>query len=1035
MEGNASFGYWVRRQRKALDLTQAELARRVGCAEGTIRMIEADARRPSRQIAALLAEQLAIAPADRAAFIRAARSELSVDRLAPPVQHVSRAPSLIAPDLPSGTVTFLFTDIEGSTRLWEQHPRTMPSALARHDAIVRQAIAVQDGVVYKVIGDAFQAAFATVPAACAAALAAQRALTSHAWGVIGALPVRMALHTCAAVPSEGDYRTGALNCLGRLLDAIHGGQIVLSRSTADLARETLPPDVTLRDLGERRLRDLRPEPVYQLVAPDLPADFPPLKTLDRHPHNLPAQSTVLIGREEAIASVCAVLTRADVRLVTLTGPGGTGKTRLALQAAEQLLEQFSDGVWFVNLAPISDPSLVAATIAQALSVHSSGAQPLLDRLKEYLREKHILLLLDNFEQVVEAAPLVGELLTAAPELKVLATSREILHLRGEKELLVPPLELPDLNRLPPLAALAQYAAVELFVARAQDVKHDFALSDESAPAVAEICYRLDGLPLAIELAAARIKLLAPQTLLGQFGDRLKLLTGGARDLPARQQTLRATIDWSYHLLDVSEQTLFRRLGVFVGGCSLEAVAAVCSATQGLLCKQPIDALDGLTALVDKSLLRQEAGTDGAPRLVMLETIREYALERLVASGEEAAVRQRHAQYYLALVERAEPLLHGAEQLVWLLRLEAEYDNLRAVLAWSQAADGAAVGLRIVATLWSFWQFGGHLNEGREQLTRILAHPEAAAPTVARARALFTAGFLIGAQGDFALARARLTESHTLSCTIGYQHGVAYARFGLGFVAWLQGEHTTARALHAESLALFRELGERWPIALTLSALGDDEVYLDACERAVPLLEESLQLFRELGDQIWYGQTLLDLGYAARLQSDDARAAACYAECLALFRNLRHVWGIAATQLALGWVAQAQGDAPRAAAYFAESLVRYRELGHREGMSLCLAGSAGAAGSLGQPVRAAQLFGAAEGLRAVIGIVVSGLPIERAAYVESVANLRAQLDQKTFEAAWAEGRAMALEQAIAYALEGNDVDSVASIRIAATTESM
>jgi predicted ATPase/class 3 adenylate cyclase len=999
-------------------------------------MIEADARRPSRQIAARLAEQLAIAPADRGAFIGAARSELSVDRLAPPVQHVSRAPSPIAPNLPSGTVTFLFTDIEGSTRLWEQHPQAMVGALARHDQIMRQAIAAEAGVVYKVIGDAFQAAFTTAPAACAAALTAQRALANEAWGAVGAVPVRMALHTCAAVPEDGDYRTGALNRLGRLLGAVHGEQIVLSRSSADLARETLPPDVTLRDLGERRLRDLRPEPVYQLVAPDLPADFPPLKTLDRHPHNLPAQSTVLIGRETAIASVCAVLTRADVRLVTLTGPGGTGKTRLALQAAAQLLEQFSDGVWFVNLAPISDPSLVAATIAQALSVRSSGAQLLLDQLKEYLREKHILLLLDNFEQVVEAAPLVGELLTAAPELKVLSTSREILHLHGEKEVPVLPLEVPNLKRLPPLAALAQYAAVELFVARAQDVQHDFALSDESAPAVAEICYRLDGLPLAIELAAARIKLLAPQALLGQLGDRLRLLTGGARDLPARQQTLRRTIDWSYHLLDVSEQTLFQRLGVFAGGCSLEAVEAVCSASHERLGEPAIDALDGLTALVDKSLVRQEAGADGAPRFTMLETIREYALERLVASGEEAPLRQRHALYYLTLAERAEPLLQGAEQLAWVHRLEAEYDNLRAVLAWSQVTANYAgdVGLRLAAALWLFWwMFGGHLSEGWEQLTRMLAQAEATAPTAAHARALFGVGLLAGAQGDFALARACLTESHTFSRTIGYLQGVAYARFGLGHVAWLQAEYGTARTLCAESLTLFRELGERWPIALSLFFLASAELYLDAYERAVPLLEESLQLFRELGDQLWYGHVLLERGYAARLQGDNAGAAARYAKSLDLFQDLGNMWGIAAVQLSLGYLALAQGDAPRAAAYFAESLARYRELGHQEGISVCLAGSAGAMGSIGQGERAARLFGAAEGLRARIG--ASGHSFERAVYADSVASVRAQLDQETFAVAWAEGRAMTLEQAIALALEGSELDSVASIRTAATTESM
>jgi class 3 adenylate cyclase len=392
-----SLGLWIKRRRKALDLTQDELAQRVGCSLAMIQKIEGDARRPSREIAALLADKLELADDQRVAFIQSARAELGADRLVPPTQTIGRSAFVSAPALagqpaptappaaalPSGTVTFLFTDIEGSTRLWEQYPQAMAGALAQHDAILRQAITTATGIVYTVIGDAFQAAFPTAPLACAAALAAQHALTSEDWGVVGAVPVRMALHTCAAVPTDGDYRTGALNRLGRLLGVIHGGQIVLSCNTADLAYETLPPDVTLRDLGEHHLRDLRPEHLFQVVSPDLPADFPPLKTLDRQPHNLPTQPTALIGREHEIVMICRLLHRADVRLVTLTGPGGIGKTRLSLQVAAELVEEFADGVYFVDLAPIREPRVVSSAIAQTLGVRETGGQPLLVTLMKF----------------------------------------------------------------------------------------------------------------------------------------------------------------------------------------------------------------------------------------------------------------------------------------------------------------------------------------------------------------------------------------------------------------------------------------------------------------------------------------------------------------------------------------------------------------------------------------------------------------------------------------------------------------------------
>ncbi|HEX9438481.1 MAG TPA: NB-ARC domain-containing protein, partial [Roseiflexaceae bacterium] len=534
-----------------------------------------------------------------------------------------------------------------------------------HDALLRTAIEAHGGAVFKTVGDAFHAAFATAVDAVSAALAGQRALAAEAWGATGPLRVRMALHSGGAELRDGDYFGHALSRAARILAAGHGGQILLSAASWELARDHLPPDVALHDLGAHWLKSLaRPEQIYQLAVPGLPAEFPPLQSLDRPTTNLPAQITVFIGRERELAALRNLLGRDDVRLVTLTGPGGTGKTRLSLQIAAEALDMFAHGVWFVSLAPIGDPDLVAATIAQALGVREAGGRPIRELLRSYLREKRTLLLLDNFEQIVDAAPLISELLAFAPGLKVLVTSRTTLHLSGEREYPVPPLGLPPTDdrrwttddrkagdptlEWPNMRAetISQYEAVRLFIERAQAARADFAVTNENAPAVAEICARLDGLPLAIELAAARIKLFPPQALLGRLGNRLKLLTGGARDLPERQQTIRNTIDWSYQLLNDAEKTLFMRLGVFVGGCTIEAVEAVCNAEGDL----PMDIIDGIAALTDKSLLRQEEGIDGEPRFTMLQTIRAYALDRLEALGSAEALWQQHAEYYLALVE-------------------------------------------------------------------------------------------------------------------------------------------------------------------------------------------------------------------------------------------------------------------------------------------------------------------------------------------------------------------------------------------------
>ncbi len=506
-----------------------------------------------------------------------------------------------------------------------------------------------------------------------------------------------------------DYLGLPLSRVARLLAAGHGGQILLSLAMAELVREQLPPDAELYNLGDHQLKDLTySERIFQLVTHDLRADFPPLRTLDQHQTNLPLQPTALIGREHEVAQVCALLRGSDTRLLTLTGPGGTGKTRLALQVAAEFLDSFADGVYFVALAPIRDPALVIETIAATLGVKEGGDQPLLTLLKRHVREKQILLVLDNFEQVSDAAPLVAELLEAAPRLKALVTSRACLQIYGEAEFPVPPLALPDPRRLPPLERLTQYEAARLFIERARAVKPDFAISDENAPAVAEICVRLDGLPLAIELAAVRIKVLTPAALLARLSRRLHVLTGGARNLPARQQTLRDAIAWSHELLPEVEQALFARLAVFVGGCTLEAVEAVCKADDDLVS----DPLDTIQALVNNSLVRQEVRGNAEPRLHMLETIREYALEQLVARAEEAMLRSAHASYYLNLAQAAQPLLDTDQQEAWLDRLDAEHDNLRAALTWALERGDSILAMRLSTALWRFWEMRGYFTEGR-----------------------------------------------------------------------------------------------------------------------------------------------------------------------------------------------------------------------------------------------------------------------------------------------------------------------------------
>jgi predicted ATPase/DNA-binding CsgD family transcriptional regulator len=775
---------------------------------------------------------------------------------------------------------------------------------------------------------------------------------------------------------------------------------------------------------------------------------------------VPTCLTPLVGREQDVASVCIMLSRSEVRLLTLLGVGGIGKTRLSIQVATQLRDRFADGVCFVSLAPISDPTLVISSIAHELGLQEAGARPLVETVKAWLQDKHFLLLLDNFEQVVSAAPLLEDLLVACPRLVILVTSREVLHLSSEHLFLVPTLSLPDLAQLPDHEQLLQYAAVSLFVQRAQASKSDFTLTQANGRVIAELCVRLDGLPLAIELAAARIRLLPPQALLARLSQRFQILTGGSRTLPERQKTLRNTIQWSYDLLNEEEQRLFRLLSVFVGGCTLEAIEAVCHS----IGDEKIDVVNVITSLIDKSLLHQTEQEGEEPRLMMLETIREYGLEALKVSSELNLIRHAHATYCLRLAEQAEPGLEGLQQAVWFDRLETEHDNLRAALLWSLEYEKEEMGLRLAGALRWFWMRRSYLSEGRMWLTSMLGRACGTEPTHLRAKALAGACGLVWLQGDYPAARALGEESVALcraledkrdlafsllwlSSTSGSQGdqktaalfdeesvalfrqvedrwGVAFALFGLGIATSSLHNYSLARSYYEEGLALSRALGDKWIEALILSGLGVAAFAQEDYSMARPLLEEGVSLLRAQRDKRHLALYLYYLGRVTRHERDYQQTAALYKESLALYEELGHKPGLARILCILGKMDCDKGDYEQAGAHLKESLALMQEIKNRRGIASVLEGFAMLTMEQQQVRLAAQLLGAAEVLREAIGAPV---PLdERADYEQTLAAARTQLGVKSFAAAWDLGRSMTPEQAL-------DAQETAQVALSVPTE--
>lgn len=911
-------------------------------------------------------------------------------------------------DLPSGTVTFLFSDIEGSTRLLQQVGEDYASLLADHDQLLREIFERNNGNIRGTEGDSFFVAFSSAVDALHAVVQAQGALFAHSWTNGVNVRVRMGLHTGQPQVSELGYVGIDVHRAARIAAAAHGGQVLLSQTIHDLVHEELPDGVTLRDLGEHRLKDLRqPKHLYQLCIPGLPTDFPPIKSLDALLNNLPVQLTSFIGRQQELRELQELLK--NTRLLTLTGPGGSGKTRLAVQAASEMIEEFRNGVFFVALAPITDAKFVASTIAQPLGIKETAGRSIADSLQDYLRSKSLLLVLDNFEQVIAAAQLVAQLLATCNELKVLITSREALRISGEHEYPLPPLPLPNLSQLPSDDSLVQFAAVGLFVQRAKAVKPDFLLTNETAPAVAEICHRLEGLPLAIELAAARIKLFSPRAMLERLQNRLEFLSGGGRDLPARQQTLRNAIAWSYDLLSEQEQNLFRRMSVFRGGCMIDAVEA--------LAEDPLERisiLSELGSLLDKSLLREIDDPRGEPRFYMLELLREFGLEQLSGSGEQERIRRWHATFYLLLAEQAQTKLESAEQLEWVIRMEQEHDNLRAALQWSMATNTASdICLRLATALGLFWEVRGHFSEGRERLSAVLNTHAAQEENASRAQLLARAAELAYRQSDYPATISFAAESLEICRLIGDHRGVASALIKLGNAATEAGDYKTASDYLEESLQVWRMVDDKHGTARALISLGWAALRPGDYQLARERLEEALSISRELGDARSIGFELSGLGEIALRQGDYASATQLLEESLELRRQLGNKWGVGVSLGTLGWVAIREADWDRARERLGESLEVRQEIGDKGGSAWCLERLAEIAMADGQSEKAVRLLGAAAALRISIGSMID--PADHAEYESKLATLRTELGAR-FGPLWDEGHTLTLEQAITYALE-------------------
>jgi predicted ATPase/class 3 adenylate cyclase len=946
--------------------------------------------------------------------------------------------------LPSGTVTFLFTDIEGSTKLAQQYPEAAPGLMARHNEILDRSIQLHDGYIFQRVGDSFCAAFHSAGDALNAALDAQKCLFEESW-TPAPVKVRMGIHTGdAQAGSDGQYSGyTTLALTQRIMSAGHGGQVLLSGATRELVRDSLPHDAGLIDHGERHLKDLlRPERIYQLNLAGLQTTFPPLKTLDSFPNNLPVQLTTFIGREKEIEEIRQEL--AGHRLVTLTGSGGTGKTRLSLQVAAEMLENFNHGVWFVELAPLTNPDLISRTVLSTIGIVEQRGKKPVDVLKEYLQERQVLILLDNCEHLIDScARLVNELLSAASGLKILASSREALGVSGEISYPVPSLELPDIKHLPLIEQLSQYEAVRLFIDRALLVAPHFVVDKDNAPYIAQICYRLDGIPLAIELAAARVKVLSAEQISLRLNDRFRLLTGGSRTALPRQQTLRALIDWSYDLLTGNERLLLQRLSAFSSGWTLDAAEEVCAGEE----IESYDVLELLIQLVNKSLVVLVEHThSGETRYRMLETIRQYAQEKLLKAGGSETVHDRLLAYFVKLMKQAEPELYRSNQIFWLNKLEEELDNLRLALDWALEKDVKS-GLELLTVPVFFWEIRTNIQEWEGRLAKFVETYQDADSL--RAHALIIHAHLLAMINGLKQAESLAKQSLALSRAVSDRYMEAYSLWGLGSILTLQGDLEQGIPIVEQSLAIYRDIGDplgqsiaaRWlslktndpehskfllleslrlsremgnisGIAVCLNLLADKAIRVGDFSSAIGWLEESKTLHHRLGDQTSEAGVLENYGKIFYWQGNYSRSGACYEEAIKLYEKV----GILPSwvQAHLAYTELRLGNQAKAKALYKDCIQQFQKVNAVTGLIFVIEGLASLYTYQQKFERAARLFAWADAGRAKGGDLRP--PVEQRSVERDLDMIHSQLDETEFDQARGQGAAMTVDQALALALD-------------------